>query len=110
MIGRLARTILGILMLFSASGCINLYERCLGTSLKIHSTYQATDMSFAWASVIMFPQLLGPNGNLDTLYPENFFTIPLGCFCFVDVACEAVVDTVLWPIDKTIASSREDIK
>ena len=95
------------LLLIAQCGCVNLFERCPITGLNVNSTYQATDISLACARVIMFPQLIGPNGNLGTLYPENIFTIPVGCFCFADVACEAVLDTVFWPIDYLLENTRE---
>ena len=77
------------------------------SGFNVNSTYRATDISLTCARVIMFPQLLGPNRNLNALYPENFFTIPIGYFCFTDVACEAVLDTVFWPIDYLLENSRE---
>ena len=30
---------------------------------------------------------------------ENLITIPIGCIGFCDTACEAVIDTVLFPAD-----------
>ncbi len=108
MIAKIAKMMLACLMLL-ASGCMNLYVRCPGTSSKIEKTYQCTQESFAWSYIIMFPQTMG-YGNSKGLVVENIFTIPLGCICFVDVACEVVADTVLWPIDKMIISSREDSK
>ena len=99
--------IFAALLVIAQCGCVNLYERCPGTSWKIYSTYQATDLSFAWARVIMFPQLFEQDRKLGALYPENFFTIPLGCFCFADVACETVLDTVFWPFDYLLESARK---
>ena len=95
------------LLVIAQYGCVNLYERWPGTSLKIHSTYQATDISFTQSRIIMFPQLIGKDKKLGALYPENFFTIPLGCFCFADVACEAALDTVFWPFDYLLENTRE---
>lgn len=103
---KILATTLAILL---CGGCMNLYVRCPGTSEKIEKTYQCTQESFAWSYIIMFPQTMG-YGNSKGLVVENIFTIPLGCLCFVDVACEAIVDTALWPIDKMIVSSREDSK
>lgn len=104
MIGKTAKISLACLMLLAA-GCMNLWVRCPGTSAKIETTYQCTQKSFVWSYVIMFPQVMAP-GSHDSFVAENIFTVPLGCLCFVDVACEAVVDTVLWPADKAISSSR----
>lgn len=53
----------------------------------------------------MFPQVL-PMNESKGLVPANIVTIPIGAVCFVDVACEGVVDTVLWPIDSAIAEKR----
>ena len=103
---KILATTLAILL---CGGCMNLYVRCPGTSEKIEKTYQCTQGSFAWSYIVMFPQTMG-YGNSKGLVVENIFTIPIGCLCFVDVACEAIIDTILWPIDKTIASSREDSK
>lgn len=88
------------------SGCMNLYTRCPGTELKIEKTYQSTENSFAWSYVIMFPQVIMPSGRNKILFPENLISIPIGCLCFVDVACEAVVDTILYPVDNAIAAKR----
>ena len=104
MIGKTAKIFLACLMML-ATGCMNLWVRCPGTSAKIETTYQCTQETFVWSYVIMFPQVMAP-GPHDSFVAENIFTIPLGCLCFVDVACEAVVDTVLWPVDKAISSSR----
>jgi len=49
---------------------------------------------------------MAPGGD-GSLVAENILTIPVGCLCFVDVACEAVVDTICWPVDKAISNARE---
>ena len=45
----------------------------------------------------------------DGLCAANILTIPIGCLCFVDVALEGVVDTVMLPIDFALAS-RQDLR
>lgn len=92
-----------ILLLSLLAGCMNLYVRCPITDNKITQTYQCTKETFALSYVIMFPQVLPPGKNDKTLYLANIITIPVGCICFVDVACEAVVDTIFWPIDVQLA-------
>lgn len=94
----------GLTMFFA--GCMNCYVRCPFTETKITETYQCTHDSFVYSYVIMFPQVMAP-GPKDGFYPENIITVPIGCLCFIDVACEAVLDTVFWPIDKAISDSRK---
>lgn len=89
------------------SGCMNLYVRCPGTSSKICTTYQSTQGACALSYVVMFPQVIGSMSNSLHLCPENIITVPLGCLCFVDVPCEAVLDTVFFPVDWMIVDSRE---
>lgn len=38
---------------------------------------------------------------------ENLITIPIGCIGFCDTACEAVIDTVLFPADWALVSYRD---
>lgn len=38
---------------------------------------------------------------------ENLITIPIGCIGYCDTACEAVIDTVLLPIDWPLTSYRD---
>ena len=38
---------------------------------------------------------------------ENLITIPIGCSGFCDTACEAVIDTVLFPADWALVSYRD---
>ena len=90
-----------------AAGCMNCYVRCPFTKPEITDTYQCTQDSFVYSYVIMFPQVMAP-GPRDKFYPENIITVPIGCLCFVDVACEAVIDTALWPVDKLISNSRKE--
>ena len=101
---KIIKTALVVLTLFTA-GCMNLYVRCPGTDKKIEKTYQCTQETFDLSYVIMFPQILPLNADKG-LMPANIITVPIGCLCFVDVACEAVLDTVFWPIDRIISDSR----
>lgn len=94
-----------ILCIICFAGCMNLYVRCPGTSEKIEKTYQCTEKTFALSYVVMFPQVMAP-GEHDSFVIENLLTIPIGCLCFIDVACEGIVDTLLWPIDKAISNLR----
>ena len=38
---------------------------------------------------------------------ENLITIPVGCIGFCDTACEAVIDTVLLPVDWPLTAYRD---
>ena len=92
-------------MLLLTAGCMNCYVRCPFTDAKITNTYQSTHDSFLYSYVIMFPQVMAP-GPTDGFYPENIITVPIGCLCFVDVACEGVLDTLLWPADYALKCKR----
>lgn len=106
--------ILAFLVLFLTTGCMNLYIRCPGTSSKINTVYQSTQTAAALSYVIMFPQIISWRGtemqssrSSDiTLVPENIITIPIGLLGFCDTACEAVLDTILLPIDWTLSEYR----
>lgn len=65
----------------------------------ITDTYQCTEATAGMSYIVMFPQTMMPSGGSKFLFPENLISIPIGCLCFVDVACEAVLDTVFWPFD-----------
>ena len=97
--------IIAIFLSLLCSGCINLYTRCPGTNLKIIDTYQSTQESFAFSYIVMFPQIMNSSGSKE-FYIENLITVPIGCLCFIDVACESVLDTVFWPIDLWISKER----
>ncbi len=49
-------------------------------------------------------------GNDKGFIAENIFTVPVGCVCFVDVACECALDTVLWPADYWLKCGRSKPK
>ena len=92
------------------AGCVNLYIRCSGTDTKIVQTYQSTYVAGSLSYVVMFPQVMFPqvmfpSGN-STFIPENLISIPVGCLGFADTACEAIVDTVLFPADYAISKNR----
>ena len=66
--------------------------------------------------VVMFPQTLSWRGeqvdiarssSRETFVMENLITIPIGCIGFCDTACEAVIDTVLFPVDWALVSYRD---
>ena len=90
------------------SGCLNIYLRCPGTEAKAHDIYQCTQAGAKLSYVAMFPQMLALDSH-DGLCAANILTIPIGCLCFVDVALEGVVDTVMLPIDFALAS-RQDLR
>ena len=96
-----------ILCIICFAGCMNLYVRCPATDKHIEKTYQCTQETFALSYVVMFPQILPPNANNDFV-PANLITVPIGCLCFIDVACEGIIDTILWPIDRFISNSRSE--
>lgn len=93
------------LMMIILSGCMNLYVRCPFTDEKIEQTYQCTKETFVFSYVVIFPQVMSPNGP--NFVVENFVTIPIGCLFFIDVACETAIDTVSWPIDYMIMNKRK---
>lgn len=103
----LKTAILGLALL--TAGCMNCYVRCPFTTPKITDTYQCTCETFAYSYIIMFPQVMAPGPRKD-FYPENLITVPIGCLCFVDVACECVLDTILWPADHWLKCKRIKIK
>ena len=41
---------------------------------------------------------------------ENLITIPIGCVGFCDTACEAAIDTVLFPVDYVLVSHRDSMR
>jgi len=90
------------------AGCVNLYTRCPGTDAAVVETYQSTAAAAGTAFVVMFPQVMMPSGRNKILFPENLISVPLGCLCFIDVACEAAVDTVCWPVDSVWLSKRDN--
>lgn len=95
-----------VCMFLLASGCINCYLRCPVTDQKIDEVYKSTKASAGMSYIVMFPQTMGP----DSMYgfqPINIISVPIGCLCFVDVVCEAVLDTVFFPVDWWLAEARE---
>ena len=100
------RTLLAFVLASFLSGCMNLYTRCPGTPPRIEDTYQSTCSTAGMSYVVMFPQVIMSTGNNEVLYPENIISIPLGCICFVDVALEAVIDTVCYPADAMLRNNR----
>ena len=101
---KLCLTALLLSLLLPPSGCMNLYTRCPGTKPKIESCYQSTETMFVLSYVVCFPQVIG--GWDGSLQPENIITIPCGIICYLDTACEAVLDTVFLPLDYFLARYR----
>ena len=97
--------VLSTILLISASGCMNLYTRCPGTDREIASCYQSTRWMGTLSVAVAFPQIMSPGGS-DEFYWENLFTIPCGLLCLCDTACEAVVDTVMLPVDYPLSRYR----
>lgn len=93
----IAKFLIALSLMFVA-GCMNLYVRCIDKDEKIHDIYQCTKHTAAFSYVVMFPQVMNPAGSHGFI-AANILSIPVGCLCFVDVACEAVVDTVCLPYD-----------
>ena len=86
-------------------GCVNLYTRAPWTNGKIENVYQCSRAAAGMSVIVAFPQMMS-----DAPHPEiilaNIFTIPLGCVCICDAACEAVIDTVCLPFDWQISAER----
>jgi hypothetical protein len=57
--------------------------------------------------IIAFPQAMSDNPSSHGFMWENIFTVPLGCVCLCDAACEAVIDTACLPFDYFLAKRRE---
>lgn len=88
------------------SGCVNMYTRMPGTKAKITDTYQSTKQAAAMSVVVAFPQVMAPSGGKG-FYWENLLTVPLGCLVGVDAVAEAMIDTVCFPYDWAVSSSRK---
>ena len=80
------------------SGCVNLYIRSPFTDAKVERPWQSTSDAASFSYVVMFPQVLSP-GSDKGFMAANLISVPAGCLLWIDVACEAVIDTLLWPID-----------
>ena len=87
-----------IALALAVSGCINLYTRSPFTDARVERPWQCTQAAADWSVVVMFPQVLSPASNRGFM-AANLISVPVGCLCWVDVACEAVIDTLLWPFD-----------
>lgn len=95
-----------VCMLLLASGCINCYLRCPVTDQKIDEVYKSTKAGAGMSYVVMFPQIMSTTGS-NGFEPMNIISVPIGCLCFVDAACEAALDTVFFPADWWLAEARE---
>lgn len=87
-------------------GCVNCYTRFPTTNERIERVYQCSREAAALSVIIAFPQMMSDNPSSHGFMWENIFTIPLGCVCMLDAACEAVVDTVCFPYDYFISRHR----
>ena len=87
-------------------GCVNCYTRFPTTDKKITMVYQCSREAAGWSVIIAFPQMMSDNPGDGGFMWENIFTIPLGCLCLCDAACEAVIDTVCLPFDWPISAAR----
>lgn len=81
---------------------MNCYVRAPWTKSQITETYQCTKEMFAVSYVVMFPQIMAP-GSSNAFYLANIITIPCGLICYVDDACECVVDTICYPVDACLS-------
>ena len=100
------KKLLAILVAVVLSGCVNCHTRFPTTSSRIVQTYQSTETAFDLSLIVMFPQIMGYAHETGLIW-QNIYTIPIGCVGMVDVACEAVLDTVLYPADWAISKSRK---
>lgn len=87
-------------------GCVNCYTRFPTTNERIESIYQCSRETAALSMIIAFPQMMRDNPVDGGFIWENIFTVPLGCLCLCDAACEAVIDTVCLPFDWPISAAR----
>ena len=86
-------------------GCANCYTRIPTTDEKITMVYQCSREAAGLSVLIAFPQAMSDGPSRGFMW-ENIFTIPLGCLCLCDAACEAVIDTVCLPFDWPISAVR----
>ena len=91
-------------------GCVNCYTRFPTTNERIERVYQCSREAAALSVIIAFPQMMSDNPGDGGFKWENIFTVPLGCLCLCDAACEAVIDTVCLPFDWPISAARRKDK
>ena len=87
-----------IALMVLMQGCINLYTRSPFTDVKVERPWQSTQAAADLSYVVMFPQVISP-ANSQKFIAANLVSVPVGCLCWIDVICEAVIDTMLWPVD-----------
>ena len=108
LLGKIA-LILGILLAGAVasmfSGCVNIYTRSPLTNERIVRVYQCSREAAGLSVLVAFPQAMSDGPSRGLMW-ENIFTIPLGCLCLCDAACEVVVDTVCLPFDWPISAAR----
>ena len=98
---------LALALLLMSSGCMNLYTRCPWTDCSIDYCYQSTDTMGMVTILSAFPQAASLSRDCKGLEWYNILTVPLfGVPCLVDTACEAALDTILWPVDYLKVNNR----
>lgn len=105
----LFRRVFTVSVIACACGCVNCYTRFPTTNERIESVYQCSREAVALSVLIAFPQAMSDGPSRGFMW-ENIFTIPLGCLCLCDAACEAVIDTVCLPFDWPISAVRRKDK
>jgi len=88
------------------AGCMNLYVRNPLTDVRIDEVYKSTRTVGLLSYAIAFPQIMNPAGDGGWML-ANLLTIPVGCVCLCDAACEAAIDTVCLPYDWPVSAKRE---
>lgn len=106
----LAASILMAAVLASMSGCVNIYTRCPFTEKKITRTYQSTGDAYSLSIVVAWPQVMSDDPRKTGFMVENLISIPIGCIGMCDTACEAVIDTVCFPVDFALSEHRANGK
>lgn len=100
------RRVFCVALLLCMCGCVNCYTRFPTTNERIERVYQCSREAAALSVIIAFPQMMSDNPGDGGFMWENIFTVPLGCLCLCDAACEAVIDTVCLPFDWPISAAR----
>lgn len=96
----------GVLSMFQ--GCVNCYTRLPITDSRIERCYQSSRSAACLSIIVAFPQMMSDNPGTPKYMIENIFTVPIGCVVMCDAACEAVIDTVLLPIDWPLSEFRKE--
>lgn len=89
------------------AGCVNCYMRWPESDARIETVYQPSRTALEFSIICAFPQMLSDCPSDVGFKAYNVLTVPLGLLVLGDALCEAVVDTVLFPIDYSIAKLRK---